>query len=147
MNIQQIVYDRLTTNEEIRSLLATSEIDSDKPAIYETWSPNRENMPYVNLTWSFAGDSTDTYQINATLDTDIYADDADPKTTETIHEVIERIILGEMATVPHPDLGTVRFFPSQGGAGNIPEDEPNIVRYNAQYEAIFYNVSVISTLE
>lgn len=145
MSVINVIYGLLSKDDDLTSMLSKSVISGaeDKPAIYDTYPGQEAAMPYVLCDWYFPPSNNHWAQVNATLNVNVYVDNADTVTAEKIKERIAIILSWRM--VRTETEGNIRIYPGNSD-GIIPDEEPHVIHWNIDFEVKFWRQRLIQAV-
>jgi hypothetical protein len=141
MSVFNTIYDALQNAPNVTGLLAESEYNPTKPAIYEEWASEYTQFPYMVYTISHSEGDHWAKQ-DSVLNLDIFTE-GDTVTAEKIKneciKVIDRQIFKDQETGAN-----VRIYYSRDGI--ITEPTPKITHWNLEFSLRHWRKDFISHL-
>jgi hypothetical protein len=140
MSIQTAVYLALANDPTLGSLLNTSTINPEKPAIYEVWAPQDTPMPYINLTYTTA-EGNHWGKRNATLFVDIFSD-SDSIQAEAIRNRVLKIL--DRQTLELENNHSARVHSDRDTL--VTDTTPRITHWEMEFSIYYWRKTWIETL-
>lgn len=141
MTVAQVVYDALTNDPIIQSLLANSSTDPTKKAIYEEWANREANYPYLCYTLSNA-ESDHFAKAETLLNLDIFTW-SDTITADKIAKQCEFIFARQELTDPE-DGAVIRCYYNRDGFVTEPTDQ--VIHHNSEFSLYYWKKDFMAHL-
>jgi len=132
----------LIDNDPLKAMLASAIFDEDAPAIYDSWAEQDVKFPYIVITYRFpAGDHW--AKKSGIANVDIFTKGNSSVEAENIKERVMK--LWDRRRFESEESGpAIRVYSNSDGV--IPEDTPNVVHWNIEFNVVFWRKAFISQL-
>jgi hypothetical protein len=141
MSVITSIYDLLSSDQDLKSLLASHSLAPDYPAIYDRWATEDIPMPYIVLSYGFqAGDSTS--KIDGSFIMDIFTAGNSTIVAETIRDRLRELL--DYNIFFSEGEGIVRTHYLRDG--NVPEPEDDVVHWMMEFRVIYWDSSLINAI-
>jgi len=131
MGIIEDVYNVLSGDEFIKSMLSESEIETGEPAIYDTWASPYESYPFITLRYN-RNKSTDLYKFDVILNIDIWDYGNSTVDAEKIRDRLKHLL--------DYKVFENEVYRSYYISDMVIPDEPNIIHWNMEIRLIDWKV-------
>lgn len=141
MSVITTLFNVLSSDSQLSSLLAKHSLAPDYPAIYDRWAIEDIPMPYIVLSWGFQTGETTT-KMDSSLVMDIFTAGNSTVMAETIRDRLREIL--DINSFFSEGEGTVRTHYVRDG--NVQEPEDDIVHWMAEFRVIYWDASLINAI-
>lgn len=141
MSVITTMFNILSGDSELRSLLATHSLAPDYPAIYDRWVTEDAPMPYMVLSWGFASGESPT-KVDGSIIIDIFTAGNSTLVAETVRDRLREIL--DYNSFFSEGEGTVRTHYVRDG--NVPEPEDDVVHWMAEFRVVYWDASLINAI-
>lgn len=133
------VLNKVLINDVIlKGLLA----DDDGPAIYDTWGDQNTPFPYIIITYSFPK-GNHWAKKSGVCNVDIFTKGNSSIPAQTIKEKVEELWDRQLFS---SDESGPAIRPYLEADGIIPEDTPEVVHWNMEFNIVYWRKAFISQL-
>lgn len=141
MSVITSIFNFLSADQELRSLLATHNLAADYPAIYDRWAIEDIPMPYIVLSYNFQAGDTPT-KMDSSFLMDIFTAGNSTLVAEEIRDRLRELL--DYNAIFSEGEGTVRTHYVRDG--NVPEPEPDVVHWMIEFRVIYWDASLINAI-
>lgn len=141
MSVITTFFDYLSSDQTLKSLLASHTLASDYPAIYDRWAIEDIPMPYMILNWGFASGDEPTKN-DSSIVIDIFTAGNSTIMAENIRDRLQELLAYN--TFFSEGEGTVRTHYLRDG--NVPEPEDDVVHWMIEFRVIYWDASLINAI-
>jgi hypothetical protein len=131
MSVLTQIYNALTNDQELREMLAINTVNG-APAVFEEWSPEFNEFPYINLFYSI-GTGDHWAKREGIVTVDIYGNQ-DSTQLEKIKNRVIKILDRKILDENEPQQ--TRIY--SGEDHPLQEDEPEIKRWHITFNLVFW---------
>jgi hypothetical protein len=142
MSVITAIYDHLSTDDRLNTLLGQSSIDPTRKAIYEEWADHETGFPYMNLTYSF-GMGEHWAKDETLLNIDIFTE-SDSMKAEDIKEACI-FSLDRQTIMDESDGAFIRCYYNRDGIITEPAD--GITHWNIEFTLMHWRQGFIRHLD
>lgn len=145
MSVYTVIYQALSSHEDLTIQLAASTINSNNPAIYERWATADETpMPYINLNYYVAADPNNKWKRNGRMEAHIFTEQNSVLAENIGREIKEALLLIE-APESEQD-GRIRIYPGTTEGGLQPTESPGIIHWSETFDFSYWDKQIITQL-
>jgi hypothetical protein len=141
MSVMSTIFNVLSNDADLVSLLGKHSLAPDYPAIYDRWAIEDVPMPYMVISWGFAAGDVPTKNDSSVI-MDIFTAGNSTIMAEAIRDRLREIF--EQNTFFSEGEGTIRTHYLRDG--NIPELEDDVVHWMIEFRVIYYDASLINAI-
>lgn len=141
MSVITTMFNILSSDQDLRSLLGRHSLAPDYAAIYDRWVIEDAPMPYIVLSWGFQVGDTPT-KMDSSIVMDIFTNGSSTIMAETIRDRL-RALLDENVFFSEGE-GTVRTHYLRDG--NVQEPEDDVVHWMIEFRVIYWDASLIHAI-
>lgn len=142
MSVLNTIFNILSSDADLRSLLATHTLAPDYPAIYDRWVTEDAPMPYMVISWGFAAGDSAT-KMDSIIILDVFTSGSSSVMAETIRDRLREIF--ERNSFFSEGEGLIRTHYLRDG--NVPEPEADVVHWMLEFRVIYWDAGLINAIE
>ena len=132
----------LIDDDLLKAMLASAIFDEDAPAIYDTWAEQDVKFPYMVVTYRFPT-GNHWAKKSGIANVDIFTEGSSTIEAEKIKDRVMEL-WDRRRFVSEESGPAIRLYSNSDGV--MPEDTPNVVHWNIEFNVVFWRKEFISQL-
>lgn len=141
MSVISTLFNILSSDSDLRALLATHSLAPDYPAIYDRWALEDVPTPYMVLSYGFAAGDTPTKSDSSVI-MDIFTAGSSTIMAETIRDRLRAML--DYNVFFSEGEGHIRTHYLRDG--NVPEPEDDVVHWMIEFQVIYWDAGLINAI-